>query len=85
MQDIKAVYCCSTLTIAHALGLGTPCESNQLVSVDAEVAELHIELARGQLEELAERIPEAAEVVLEDPLGRERGRLRLVHPGLVPW
>lgn len=46
-----------------------------LASAAAGVTELRVGCGGGELEELAERIPEAAEVVLEDTLVRVRVRV----------
>ena len=46
-----------------------------LASAGAGVTELRVGCGGGELEELAERIPEAAEVVLEDTLVRVRVRV----------
>ena len=44
-----------------------------MASAAAAVTELRVGCGGGELEELAERIPEAAEVVLEDALVRDGG------------
>ena len=46
-----------------------------LASAGAGVTELRVGCGGSELEELAERIPEAAEVVLEDTLVRVRVRV----------
>ena len=48
-----------------------------MASAAAAVTELRVGCGGGELEELAERIPEAAEVVLEDTLVRVRVRVRV--------
>lgn len=54
-----------------------------LASAAAGVTELRVGCGRGELEELAKRIPEAAEVVLEDTLVRVRYRVRVLEDALI--